>query len=73
MKARDQYLNALNHDIECFEKKLQIIREGKRVKLQVFIWWHGDRIHRYLVKQMVAELKEEVQKVLIDKTYKPWK
>lgn len=73
MKARDQYVNGLNHDIAYFEKELQIVREGRRVKLKFFVWWHGDRIPRYQVKAMVVELKEEVQKVLTDKTYKPWK
>ena len=73
MKARDMYINGIQHDIDYFESELKIVREGNRVKLKPFIWHHGDRIHRYLVKQMVIELKEELQKVLTDKTYKPWK
>jgi hypothetical protein len=73
MKARDQYVNGLNHDINYFEQELKIVREGRRVRLKFFVWWLGDRIPRYQVKAMIIELKEELQKVLIDKTYKPWK
>lgn len=70
---KQQYISCLEHDIAWFEKELQIVREGKRVKLQIFIWHHGDRIPRYQVREMVKELKQELSLVLTDKTYKPWK
>jgi len=73
MKTKKQYINVLESDIQFFEGQLRIVRDGKRVKLKLFIWYLGERLPRYQAKHILVELKEELNKITIDKTYKPWK
>lgn len=62
---RQEHINGINHDIKFLEEELN--------RHQVCIWWMGEKYSFSKVRSIVKELKEELQKVESDKTYKPWK
>ena len=59
------YTDSLNHDLTYFE---ECVAGSKFI-----VWWHGDRYSKQQMRRFVKECKEELTKIEVDKTYKPWK
>lgn len=63
---KKEWINGLEHDIKYYEDSIN-------EKGSVFFWHHGTKVMKWKARVILAEMKEELKKVLEDKNYKPWK
>jgi hypothetical protein len=62
--TKREMINGLEHDINNFETEL--------AKVQIGFWHLGEWHPKFYWRARLRELKEELNKIRTDKTYRPW-
>jgi hypothetical protein len=62
---KQMYINSIEHSINFLT---EIINSDK-----LFSWYHGEQITRSKARKWRADYQEELDKILTDKGYTPWK
>lgn len=69
---RQEYINECNHDLEYFKKELNRHAELKKVGENYTIWFHGEKLSAYTVKENIKFLEQELKVLATNKEYKPY-
>jgi chaperonin cofactor prefoldin len=68
LNKKQQHISGLVFDIDHLETELKRMVAQKQFKT----WWQGDYINRIKVRSILTELRDELEKINNDETYKPW-